>query len=195
MVGCRGGGPFMDVSFDFVTLGYILLTRLPVLFIHELGHYIGGRIGGAAGGKIQFGWHEDPPVKFTIGRLTVAIHLGIRLPFAQAFAWRRGVTSDTLTSRFIFIASAPVFSIVLCFVLKQPLVAFWGDWWAGVSSGNIGFPQVNSFVKGVCFWAPIVAVTPLLPGRYRSNGLPTDGSQIVQIVRAMLVERGDGREL
>lgn len=195
MVGCRGGGSFMDVSFDFVTLGYILLTRSPVLFIHELGHYIGGRIVGDRGGTIQFGWPEDPAVRFGIGRLNFVVHLGVRLPFTPASAWRRGVTSNTLMSRFIFIASAPVFSILLCFVLKQPLVAFWGDWWAGVLSGNIGFPQVNSFVKGVCFWAPIVAVTPLLPGRYRSNGLPTDGSQIVQIVRAMLVERGDGREL
>lgn len=177
----------MRISFDFVTLGYLLLTMFPVVFIHELGHYFAGRIVGDAGGTIQFGSPHDRAMQFATGRLNIVFHLGVRLWFTPAFTWRRGVTTTTPASKLFFVVGGPAFSMLLCLLLKDPMGSFWGTWWPGVISGNIGWlPRIDTFMQGVYFWSPILAVFPLVPTHYRSNGHPSDGLQIMQILRQMI---------
>lgn len=69
----------MGISFDLISIVYLLLTMFPVALTHELGHFLAGRLLGDEGGTIRFGSPNDPLVQIGVGRLNLEIRLRVWL--------------------------------------------------------------------------------------------------------------------
>jgi hypothetical protein len=172
----------MNFHFSWRTAAMILMTWSPVLATHELGHILVGWLQGARGAGIRFG---DPSSRYAValrlGLVSVSVYLGIGLwLLPPIYSFRREGSCGPLGFAVRALAG-PVVSFSL-------FVAFRNRLFDNLSIGL----SLESWGATVAWWGLMSAVFPLVPRRYTSVNLLSDGMVIYKSMVEWWSTRHDG---
>ncbi|MHB1627223.1 MAG: hypothetical protein ACYCVB_02425 [Bacilli bacterium] len=179
----------MSIQWNPMAFVYIAVMYLAMALVHELGHYVVGMASGGADGTIHFGGERGRKYTVPLGKLRLRVSLGylglglwFSIPYCIVRDRRRGSSNDIL-----FYSGGSLANALLLIPLHQYLPILWSDllaWFRG------DFSIINSWGSAAAFWALCFAIIPLVPWRYRRNGLDSDGLQLMTSLLA-LVRRSD----
>jgi hypothetical protein len=161
----------------------VLVTWFPVLALHELGHVLVGWLQGARGAEIRFGNPANGHVvELRMGPLNVVLHLGVGLWFfTPRYHFRREGRCRPLALALRALAG-PIVSFIVFAAFRGRLIS------ADLPMGGV---SLDSWGATMAWWGLMSAVFPLIPWRYASVNMVSDGMVIYRSVLALYNSRNN----